>query len=153
AQLVADELGVDINDVTVIHGDTSIVQYGIGTFGSRGTAVGGTAVFNAIQKLKEKAALLAAHLLQTEAASVSFKEGRFSAEAAMAASGGNGSGSKEAGDPPSVSIQEVALAAHVAHNIPAGFEPGLSATNFFEPANFTFPFGTHIVQVEIDRET
>jgi carbon-monoxide dehydrogenase large subunit len=152
AQLVADELGVDINDVTVIHGDTSIVQYGIGTFGSRGTAVGGTAVFNAVQKLKEKAKQLAAHLLQAEISNVTFKEGRFSVEAAMAAAGGNGGASGTAA-PTSVSIQEVALAAYVAHNIPAGFEPGLSATNFFEPSNFTFPFGTHIVQVEIDPET
>ena len=153
AQLAADELGVDLNDVTVIHGDTSIVQYGIGTFGSRGTAVGGTAVFNAIQKLKEKASQLAAHLLGADASTVSFKEGRFSVEAALAATGGNGAGSQEASAPASVSIQEVALAAYVAHNIPQGFEPGLSATNFFEPSNFTFPFGTHIVQVEIDRET
>jgi carbon-monoxide dehydrogenase large subunit len=152
AQLAADELGVDLYDVAVIHGDTSIVQYGIGTFGSRGTAVGGTAVFNAIQKLKEKATQLAAHLLGADVSAVSFKEGRFSAEAAMAAAGGNGEGAT-AGAPSSVSIQEVALAAHVAHQIPAGFEPGLSATNFFEPSNFTFPFGTHIVQVEIDRET
>jgi carbon-monoxide dehydrogenase large subunit len=154
AQLAGDELGVDLNDVTVIHGDTSIVQYGIGTFGSRGTAVGGTAVFNAIQKLKEKATQLAAHLLGADASTVVFKEGRFTVEAAMAASGGNGAGGgQETAKPTSVSIQEVALAAHVAHQIPAGFEPGLSATNFFEPANFTFPFGTHIVQVEIDPET
>lgn len=153
AQLAADELGVDLNDITVVHGDTSVVQYGIGTFGSRGTAVGGTAVFNAIQKLKEKATQLAAHLLGSDAAAVSFKEGRFSVEAAMAAAGGDGDGGAEASAPKSVTIQEVALAAHVAHQIPPGFEPGLSATNFFEPANFTFPFGTHIVQVEIDRET
>jgi carbon-monoxide dehydrogenase large subunit len=153
AQLAGDELGVDLNDVTVIHGDTAIVQYGIGTFGSRGTAVGGTAVFNALQKLKEKATQLAAHLLGADASTVVFKEGRFSVEAAMAAAGGNGDGGNEAAAPKSVSIQEVALAAHVAHNIPPGFEPGLSATNFFEPSNFTFPFGTHIVQVEIDRET
>lgn len=153
AQLAGDELGVDLNDVTVIHGDTSIVQYGIGTFGSRGTAVGGTAVYNAIQKLKEKAKELAGHLLGADASAVSFKEGRFSVEAAMAAAGGNGDSATEAGHPKSVTIQEVALAAHVAHQIPAGFEPGLSATNFFEPSNFTFPFGTHIVQVEIDKET
>jgi carbon-monoxide dehydrogenase large subunit len=152
AQLAADELGVDLNDVTVIHGDTSIVQYGIGTFGSRGTAVGGTAVFNAIQKLKQKATQLAAHLLGADASAVAFKEGRFTVEAAMAAAGGDGEGAKADG-PKSVTIQEVALAAYVAHQIPPGFEPGLSATNFFEPANFTFPFGTHIVQVEIDRET
>src|SRR6185436_2998174 len=153
AQLAADELGVDLNDITVIHGDTSIVQYGIGTFGSRGTAVGGTAVYNALQKLKEKATELAAHLLGADASSVAFKEGRFSVEAAMAAAGGNGDSGTEAPGAKSVSIQEVALAAHVAHQIPQGFEPGLSATNFFEPSNFTFPFGTHIVQVEIDRET
>lgn len=153
AQLAADELGIDINDVTVIHGDTSIVQYGIGTFGSRGTAVGGTAVFNALQKLKEKATQLAAHLLGADISTVAFKEGRFSVEAAMAAAGGTGDAGSEAAAPKSVSIQEVALAAHVAHQIPPGFEPGLSATNFFEPSNFTFPFGTHIVQVEIDPET
>jgi aerobic carbon-monoxide dehydrogenase large subunit len=153
AQLAGDELGVDLNDVTVIHGDTSVVQYGIGTFGSRGTAVGGTAVYNAIQKLKEKAKELAAHLLGADASAVSFKEGRFSVEAAMAAVGGNGDSATEAAHPKSVTIQEVALAAHVAHQIPPGFEPGLSATNFFEPSNFTFPFGTHIVQVEIDKET
>src|SRR6266481_1633814 len=111
AQLVGDELGVDLNDVTVIHGDTSIVQYGIGTFGSRGTAVGGTAVFNALQKLKEKATELAAHLLGSDASAVAFNEGRFSAEAAMAAAGGNGDSGKEAASPKSVSIQEVALAA------------------------------------------
>lgn len=153
AQLAADELGVDLNDITVIHGDTSIVQYGIGTFGSRGTAVGGTAVFNAIQMLKEKASRLAAHLLGADASNVVFKEGRFTVEAAMAARSGDGVGTKEASAPAGVSLQEVALAAHVAHQIPPGFEPGLSATNFFEPSNFTFPFGTHIVQVEVDRET
>src|ERR1041384_4888774 len=109
--------------------------------------------YKAVQKLKEKATELAAHLLGADASTVSFKEGRFSVEAAMAAAGGDVDGAKEASAPKSVSIQEVALAAHVAHQIPPGFEPGLSATNFFEPANFTFPFGTHIVQVEIDRDT
>src|ERR1044071_8803411 len=86
AQIVADELGVDLNDVTVIHGDTSIVQYGIGTFGSRATAVGGTAVYYAVEKLKEKASKIAAHMLGAEAERVSFKEGKFSKEAARAAS-------------------------------------------------------------------
>src|SRR6185295_8344802 len=84
AQIAADELGVDINDVTVIHGDTSIVQYGIGTFGSRATAVGGTAVFMAVEKLKEKANKIAAHMLGAD--SVMFNEGKFSKEAARAAS-------------------------------------------------------------------
>ncbi len=135
AQIAADALGVDLNDVIVIHGDTSIVQYGIGTFGSRATAVGGTALVLALDELEKKATRLAAHLLETDPEKVSFDEGKFSS---------NGK---------SVSIQEVALAAHLARNIPPDMEPGLSATHFFEPKNFTFPFGTHIVVVDIDRDT
>jgi carbon-monoxide dehydrogenase large subunit len=136
AQLAGDELGVDINDVTVIHGDTAIVQYGIGTFGSRGTAVGGAAVFCAIQKLKEKANKIAAHMLEAGNGAVSFKDGKFSKA-----------------DGKSMTIQDVALAAHLGKTLPPDTEPGLSATHFFEPKNFTFPFGTHIAVVEIDRET
>lgn len=135
AQIAADSLGVDFNDITVIHGDTSIVQYGIGTFGSRATAVGGTALVYAIDKLKEKATKIAAHLLQTDPSNVTFDEGKFTA-----------------GDK-SVTIQEVALTAHLARNIPADLEPGLTATHFYEPKNFTFPFGTHIAVVEVDSET
>jgi carbon-monoxide dehydrogenase large subunit len=135
SQIAADELGVTVNDCTVIHGDTAIVQYGIGTFGSRATAVGGTAVYLALQKLKTKATTLAAHMLGVDAKTVTFADGKFS-------SGGK-----------SVTIQEVALNAHLAKNIPADMEPGLSAQSFFEPKNFTFPFGTHIAVVEIDRET
>src|SRR6185437_3313334 len=86
AQIAADELGVDLNDITVIHGDTGVVQYGIGTFGSRATAVGGTAVLIAIQKLKEKAQKIASHMLQTDASRVSFEGGKYSLEAAAAAS-------------------------------------------------------------------
>ncbi len=167
AQIAADELGVDINDVTVIHGDTSIVQYGIGTFGSRATAVGGTAVLIAIQKLKEKAAKIAAHILQADASRLAFEDGRYSLQAATAASATGVSepvvpvGQAPAGALPepqtegrtSLTIQEIALAAHVAKEIPPDTEPGLSATYFFEPKNFTFPFGTHICVVEIDKET
>src|SRR5437588_7452484 len=171
AQLAADELGVDLNDVTVIHGDTSIVQYGIGTFGSRATAVGGTAVFMAIEKLKEKTNKIAAHLLQADASSVAFADGKFSAQEvkqASAAAGDPGevpapvvpAGQDPAGALPEpepngkrVSLQDVALAAHLAKELPPDMEPGLSATYFFEPKNFTFPFGTHIAVVEIDRET
>ncbi len=138
AQIAADELCVSVNDSTVIHGDTAIVQYGIGTFGSRGLAVGGNAVYMAIQKLKAKAATLAAHLLQVDASTVSFADGKFTSKAAA---------DKQ------VTIQEVALAAHLARNLPPDMEPGLSATAFYEPKNFTFPFGTHIAVVEIDRET
>ncbi len=168
AQIAADELGVDLNDVTVIHGDTGVVQYGIGTFGSRATAVGGTAVFIAIQKLKEKAHKIAAHMLKAEASRLAFEGGRYSIQAgAAAAATGTSSdavipiGEAPAGALPepntngksSLTIQDVALAAHLAKELPPDTEPGLSATYFFEPKNFTFPFGTHIAAVEIDRET
>ena len=167
AQIAADELGVDLNDVTVIHGDTGVVQYGIGTFGSRATAVGGTAVYVAIQKLKEKAQKIASHILKADASRVSFEGGKYSLQAASAA---GATGSSEpvmpVGEAPaaalpepqtegrsSLTIQEIALAAHLAKELPPDTEPGLSATYFFEPKNFTFPFGTHIAVVEVDRET
>jgi carbon-monoxide dehydrogenase large subunit len=165
AQIAADELGVTVNDVTVIHGDTAIVQYGIGTFGSRGLAVGGVAVYMAIQKVKEKARQIAAHLLQCPA--TVFSDGKF-CEAAAKAKGASASvpepvvpmGQAPAAALPeakpggkTVTLQDVALAAHLAKNIPPDMEPGLSATSFYEPKNFTFPFGTHIAVVEIDRET
>jgi aerobic carbon-monoxide dehydrogenase large subunit len=168
AQIAADELGVDLNDITVIHGDTGVVQYGIGTFGSRATAVGGTAVFVAIQKLKEKADKIAAHMLKADASRLSFEGGKYSLQQAAAAAAATGVsdpvvpvGEAPAGALPepqtdgksSVTIQEIALAAHIAKDLPPDTEPGLSATYFFEPKNFTFPFGTHIAVVEVDRET
>jgi carbon-monoxide dehydrogenase large subunit len=168
AQLAADELGVDLNDVTVIHGDTSIVQYGIGTFGSRATAVGGTAVYIAIEKLKEKAQKIAAHMLGADVSGVTFGEGCYSLQAAKAAAAAGevpepdlpvGQAPAAALPEPeidgkkSVTLQDIALAAYLAKELPPDMEPGLSATYFFEPKNFTFPFGTHIAVVEIDRET
>lgn len=166
AQIAADELGVDIGDITVIHGDTAIVQYGIGTFGSRATAVGGTAVLIAIQKLKEKAAKIAAHMLQCDATAISFEAGKYSRQTASAAAAGTSDPVVPVGEAPagalpepqtegrsSLTIQEIALAAHIAKEIPPDTEPGLSATYFFEPKNFTFPFGTHICVVEIDKDT
>src|SRR5205807_3261671 len=168
AQIAADELGVDMGDVTVIHGDTSIVQYGIGTFGSRATAVGGTAIYIAIERLKEKANKIAAHLLGADASGVAFSEGRYSLQEAKAAAAGGEvpepvvpAGQAPAAALPEpetngkkhITLQDVALAAHLAKDLPPDMEPGLSATYFFEPKNFTFPFGTHICVVEIDRET
>ncbi len=168
AQIVADQLGVDLNDITVIHGDTAIVQYGIGTFGSRATAVGGTAVYMAVEKLIEKAKQIAAHMMGVDAAGVAFNEGKFSKVAARAASAvanevpepmlpagqaPAGALPEPEGDGKQVTIQDVALAAHLAREIPPGLEPGLSATHFFEPTNFTFPFGTHIAVVEVSRDT
>jgi len=123
-------------------------------------------VLVAIQKLKEKAAKIAAHMLQADAARVAFESGRFSLTAATAAAAGVSEpvvpvGQAPAGALPepqtngrtSLTIQEIALAAHVAKEIPADTEPGLSATYFYEPKNFTFPFGTHVCVVEIDKET
>ncbi|MEE8075159.1 MAG: xanthine dehydrogenase family protein molybdopterin-binding subunit [Candidatus Binatia bacterium] len=135
AQIVADELGVDLDDIKVIHGDTAVVTSGIGTFGSRATAVGGTAVVQAAVRVKEKARRIAANLLEVDPVDLVFSGGKFSVK-----------GVPKKG----VSIQEIALEAHLATRLPKRMEPGLSATAFFEPANFTFPFGTHICVVEVD---
>jgi carbon-monoxide dehydrogenase large subunit len=135
AQIVADELGVPMDDVLVIHGDTSAVQYGIGTFGSRGTAVGGSALYCALQDLKAKMKKFGAMLLDSD--DVTFGGG----SCTHAASG------------KSVSFGEMAVAAYHAKKLPANTEPGLVATHFWEPPNFTFPFGAHIVVTEVDRDT
>jgi carbon-monoxide dehydrogenase large subunit len=135
AQIVADELGVPMDDVLVVHGDTTIVQYGIGTFGSRGTAVGGSALYYALQDLKAKMKKFGAMMLETD--DVSFAGGACT----HAASG------------KSVSFGEMAVAAYHAKKLPRNTEPGLVATRFWEPSNFTFPFGAHIVVTEVDRDT
>src|SRR5205823_12091636 len=114
------------------------VPYGIGTFGSRATAVGGTAIYYAVQKLTIKIRTLAAHLLGAKADDMVIANGR------VAVKGDNKK---------SLPWGEVILAAYTAKNIPPGFEPGMEATHFFEPSNFTFPFGAHIASVEVDPET
>ena len=138
AQIVSDELGVPIEDVAVLHGDTAVVPNGIGTFGSRGISVGGTAVYMATQKVKEKAEAIAANVLECSTDDLEFEDGKFSVK-----------GVPDKG----ITIQEVALQAHVATKLPAGMEPGLQATSVFEPSNFTFPFGTHICVVEVDTQS
>ena len=138
AQIVSDELGVPIEDVAVLHGDTAVVPNGIGTFGSRGISVGGTAVYMATQKVREKAEAIAANVLECSAEDLEFEDGKFSVK-----------GVPDKG----ITIQEVALQAHVATKLPAGMEPGLQATSVFEPSNFTFPFGTHICVVEVDTHS
>jgi aerobic carbon-monoxide dehydrogenase large subunit len=135
AQIVADELGIGIDDVLVVRGDTAVVQYGIGTFGSRGTAIGGTAVYYALQDLKEKIKRFGAMLLESD--DVEFSGGKVAA--------------KKIGK--SVSVQEVAAAAYRAMKLPPNTEPGLVSTRFWEPPNFTFPFGAHIVVTDIDGQT
>ena len=138
AQIVSDELGVPIEDVAVLHGDTAVVPNGIGTFGSRGISVGGTAVYMATQKVREKAEAIAANVLECSTDDLEFEDGKFSVK-----------GVPDKG----ITIQEVALQAHVATKLPAGMEPGLQATSVFEPSNFTFPFGTHVCVVEVDTQS
>ncbi len=138
AQIAADEFGISMEDVVVIHGDTARIPYGIGTFGSRASAVGGTAMYLAVQDLKEKMKKIAAHLLETAPDAIDFDEGKIGVKGDRARS---------------LNFIDVVSAAYMARRLPAGVEPGLEATRFFEPSNFTFPFGTHICVVEIDEET
>jgi carbon-monoxide dehydrogenase large subunit len=135
AQIAADELGVDIDDVVVLHGDTQVVQYGIGTFGSRGTAIGGTALYYALQELKDKIKRFGATLLGTEKISLV----------------GGACVHEESGK--SVSFAEIAKAAYYPMKLPPNTQPGLVATHFWEPPNFTFPFGAHLVITDVDPET
>jgi carbon-monoxide dehydrogenase large subunit len=135
AQIAGDELGVGIDDVLVVHGDTAVVQYGIGTFGSRGTAIGGTAMYFAIQELKEKIKKYGAMLLDSD--DVTFASG---------ACTDNKTGK-------SVPLARIAAASYRAMKLPPNTEPGLVATYFWEPPNFTFPFGAHIVITEVDKDT
>lgn len=138
AQIVANELGVAIEDVDVVHGDTGRVPFGMGTYGSRSGAVGGAALFLSLQKVKEKAKQIAAHLLEAAPEDVEFSDGQFHVK-------GSPSKTKGWGD--------VCLAAYLAHSIPPGIEPGLEATTFFDPSNFVYPFGTHVAVVEVDADT
>lgn len=137
-QIAADILGISPADVFVAHGDTNAVPYGIGTFGSRGTAVGGTAVYQSLVKLRTKLAAIAGHILREDPRKLVFRAGHIASKA---------------NPRKSVRFAEAVGAAYTAKTLPAGTEPGMEATSFFEPANFTFPFGAHIAVVEIDRET
>ena len=138
AQIVADEYGISIDDIVVIHGDTGRQPQGIGTFGSRATAVGGAALIIATKQVKEKMAQIAAHMLEANADDLVFEDGNIFVQ------GSPGS---------AVTFADVASTAHVAVNLPPDVEPGLEATHFFEPSNFTYPFGAHISIVEVDPET
>ncbi len=135
AQIAADRLGVDIDDIVVLHGDTAVVQYGIGTFGSRATAVGGAALHFALEEVIKKTKRFGAMLLGSE--DVTFAEGRCTC---------NKTGK-------SVTLAEIAGASYRAMKLPPGAEPGLQAMSFWEPPNFTFPFGAHLVVSEVDPET
>jgi carbon-monoxide dehydrogenase large subunit len=138
AQLVADRLGLAIDQVEIVHGDTGRVPFGMGTYASRSLAVGGTALVKAIDKVVEKGKKIAAHLLEAAEADIDFADGNFTV----------------AGTDRTIPFAQVALAAYVPHNYPIDtLEPGLDETAFYDPSNFTYPAGAYIAEVEIDRET
>jgi carbon-monoxide dehydrogenase large subunit len=138
SQMAADAFGLDPSDVHVVHGDTAVVPYGIGTFGSRATAVGGTAVYKSLLKLQEKLAKIAGHILGEAPSKMAFAGRRIFSKSSPKKS---------------VGFTDAVSAAYMAKTLPAEMEPGLEATTFYEPSNFTYPFGTHICVVEIDPET
>jgi carbon-monoxide dehydrogenase large subunit len=138
AQLVADRLGMGIESVEVSHGDTDKIPFGMGTYGSRSLAVGGSAVVKALDKVVAKGKKIAAHLLEAAEADIEFKDGKYTVS----------------GTDRSKSFGEIALTAYVPHNYPIDeIEPGLDETAFYDPKNFTYPSGTHIAEVEIERDT
>ena len=138
AQIVAGELGVSPDDVKVIHGDTDNTPMGWGTYGSRTTAVGGAALALAARKIRDKATIIAAHLLEAAVEDMEYEDGNFFVK-----------GSPDSGK----TIQDIALMANVAWNMPEGVEAGLEATSFYDPPNFVFPYGAHLAVVEVDPET
>jgi len=138
AQLVTERLGVPIERVEIVHGDTNRIQFGMGSYGSRSLAVGGTAISKAIDKVIAKGRIIAAHMLEADDADVEFKDGKFTV----------------AGTDKEKSFGEIALSAYVPHNFPHDrLEPGLEETAFYDPLNFTYPAGTHIAEVEVDPAT
>ena len=138
AQIVADQLGVGVDDVEVIHGDTASSQLGMDTYGSRSLAVGGVALWHAGEKVIAKARQIVAHQLEVSEDDLEFENGTFSVK-----------GSPDR----SMTIQAAAFAAHSAHDLPDGMEPGLEATAVYDPPNFSWPAGAHAAVVEVDTET
>ncbi len=138
SQIAADALGVDVNDVEILHGDTALSPYGRDTYGSRSLPVGGVSVHLAAQQVVDKARKISAHMLEAAEGDMEFEGGRFSV----------------AGSPDqNVTIQDVAAAAYMNYDLPEGMEPVLSEEVFWDPPNFTFPFGAHICVTEVDTET
>ena len=137
AQIVADEIGVPVDDVEIIHGDTDNTPMGWGTYGSRTTVVGGGAVALSVRKIREKAKTIAAHLLEAAEADIEYRDGQFFVQ----------------GSPDQAkTIQDIALMANVAWNMPEGVEPGLEATTYYDPPNFSYPFGAHVAVVSVDPD-
>ncbi|HEY6491712.1 MAG TPA: xanthine dehydrogenase family protein molybdopterin-binding subunit [Trebonia sp.] len=138
SQIVADQLGVPFEDVRVLHGDTAIAPKGMDTYGSRSLVVGGTAVVNACDKVRQKARIIAAAMLEVSPDDLEWESGRWAVR----------------GDPDQgKAIGEIAFAAFAAHNLPEGVEPSLDSDATYDPDNFSFPHGTHLCAVEVDTET
>ncbi len=137
AQLASTKLGIPFENVEVVHGDTSKVPMGMGTYGSRSLAVGGSAIDRACDKIIEKGKKIAAHLLEAAVEDIEFADGNFTV----------------AGTDKAKAMGEVVFTAYVPHNYPEGVEPGMDETAFYDPGNFTYPAGTHIAEVEIDEAT
>jgi len=137
AQVVADRMGIPLEDVEIVHGDSESVAFGMGTYGSRSLAVGGSAIVKSIDKVLEKGAKIAAHLLEANPDDLDYASGEWTVK----------------GTDKSISFGDVSLTAYVPHNYPEGLEPGLDFSSFYDPVNFTYPFGAHVAIVEIDKET
>src|SRR6476660_2287651 len=138
AQVVAARLGIPVENVDVVHGDTGRVPFGMGTYGSRSISVGGAAIMKALDKIEAKAKKIAAHLMEASDADIEFSGGEF----------------KVKGTDKKIPFGQVALTAYVPHNYPLDkLEPGLNETAFYDPTNFTFPAGTYICEVEVDPQT
>ena len=138
AQIVSDQLGIPFENVEVVHGDTAQIPFGMGTYGSRSLAVGGSAIARAVEKIVDKARKIAAHALEASEADIDFEAGEF----------------RVRGTDRSIAFGNVALTAYVPHHYPLDvLEPGLDETAFYDPVNFTFPGGCHICEVEVDPET
>jgi aerobic carbon-monoxide dehydrogenase large subunit len=138
AQVVSDSLGLRLEDIRVVHGDTDAVQYGIGTMGSRSVCNGGSAVLLAAQELKQKAVRIAAHALQVPPERIVFEQGRMFSKSAPERI---------------ITLQEVTRLAYHGADLPDGMSPGMEVTSYFSAPNFTSPFGTHVCVVEVDVET
>ena len=138
AQLVCSQLGVPLDQVDIVHGDTAKIPFGMGTYGSRSLAVGGSAMVKAMDKIIAKGKKIAAHLMEASVDDIEFKDGKFSV----------------AGTDKTKTLTDISLAAYVPHNYPIEeLEPGLDETSFYDPKNFTFPGGCHVAEVEIDKDT
>jgi carbon-monoxide dehydrogenase large subunit len=138
AQLVVERLGIPFENIEIVHGDTDRIPFGMGTYGSRSAAVGGSAIYKALDKIIDKGRKIAAHLLEASVADVEFADGKY----------------RVAGTDREKTFGEIAFTAYVPHNYPIEtVEPGLEDSAFYDPKNFTFPAGCHAVEVEIDPET